>query len=156
MPLVGQYSFAGSVTGKLTYSFGPLLYWLLAPAAHVGAPASFVLTMAIANTACVLGAVALARRRGGPWLMVVAAAGIGLMCRSLAANNFYDIWNPSAGLFPLLALVFVCWSLACGEYRLLPLAALLASFELQCEAAFVPPALAALVIGLAGATVVSL
>ena len=43
MPLVGQYSFAGNVTGKLTYSFGPMLYWLLAPAAHVGAPGSFVL-----------------------------------------------------------------------------------------------------------------
>jgi len=151
MPLVGQYSFVGSVTGKLTYSFGPMLYWLLAPAAHYGAPVSFVLTMAAFNAGAVVCSVALARRRGGLWLAVLAAAAIGLMCRSLAANNFYDIWNPSAGLFPLLALVFVCWSLACGEYRLLPLAALLASFELQCEDAFVPPALAALVIGLAGA-----
>src|SRR5438309_10493645 len=43
MPLIGQYSFAGSVTGKLTYGFGPMLYWLLAHAAHIGAPASFVL-----------------------------------------------------------------------------------------------------------------
>jgi len=151
MPLVGQYSFAGSVTGKLTYSFGPMLYWLLAPAAHYGAPASFVLTMAAVNAGSVVCAVALARRRGGLLLAALAAVGIGLMCRSLAANNFYDIWNPSAGLFPLLALVFVCWSLACGELRLLPLAALLGSFELQCEDAFVPPALAALGIGLAGA-----
>src|SRR5439155_2197643 len=152
MPLVGQYSFAGSATGKLTSTFGPVLYWLLAPAARYGAPASFVLTMAAFNTGSVVCAVALARRRGGLWLAALTAAAIGLMCRSLAANNFYDIWNPSAGLFPLLALVFVCWSLACGEYRLLPLAALLASFELQCEAAFVPPALAALAIGLAGAS----
>jgi hypothetical protein len=151
MPLVGQYSFAGSVTGKLTYSFGPMLYWLLAPAAHYGAPASFVVTMAAVNAGSVVCAVALARRRGGLLLAALAALAIGLMCRSLAANNFYDIWNPSAGLFPLLALVFVCWSLACGEFRLLPLAALLGSFELQCEDAFVPPALAALVIGLAGA-----
>src|SRR5439155_25479323 len=152
-PLVGQYSFAGAVTGKLTYSFGPMLYWLLAPAAHVGAPASFVVTMAIVNVACVLGAVALARRGGGTWLMVAAAIGIGLMCRSIAANNFYDIWTPSAGLFPLLALIFVCWSLACGEYRLLPVAVLLTSFELQCEDSFVPPALAAFAVGLVGLTV---
>src|SRR4029077_231960 len=140
-PLVGQYSFAGAVTGKLTYSLGPMLYWLLAPAAHVGAPPSFVLTMAGVHSACVLGAVALARRRGGVWLMLAAAAGIGLMCRSIAANNFYDIWNPSAGLFPLLALIFVCWSLACGEYRLAPVTALLGSFLLQCEAGFIPPSL---------------
>jgi hypothetical protein len=150
MPLVGQYSFAGSVTGKLTYSLGPMLYWLLAPAAHVGAPGSFVLTMGLVNVASVLGAVALARRRGGLWLMVAAAVGIGLMARSIAANNFYDIWNPSAGLFPLLALIFVSWSLACGEYRLLPVAALLASFLLQCEDSFIPPALGVSAVGLVG------
>jgi hypothetical protein len=153
MPLVGQYSFAGAVTGKLTYSLGPMLYWLLAPAAHVGAPGSFVLTMALVNVACVLGAVALARRRGGVWLMVAAAVGIGLMCRSIEANNFYDIWNPSAGLFPLLALIFVGWSLACGEYRLLPVGALLASFELQCEDSFIPPALGVSAVALAGLAV---
>jgi hypothetical protein len=153
MPLVGQYSFAGAVTNKLTYSLGPMLYWLLAPAAHVGAPESFVVTMAVVNVACVLGAVALARRRGGVWLMVAAAVGIALMCRSLAANNFYDIWNPSAGLFPLVALIFVCWSLACGDWRLAPVAALLASFLLQLEDSFVPTALAASAVGLVGALV---
>jgi hypothetical protein len=151
MPLVGQYSFAGAVTGKLTYSLGPMLYWLLAPAAHVGAPASFVVTMGVVNVGCVLGAVALARRRGGAWLMVATAVGIALLCRSLAANNFYDIWNPSAGLFPLLALIFVCWSLACGDWRLAPVAALLASFLLQLEDSFVPTALAAGAVGLGGA-----
>src|SRR2546423_1553812 len=149
-PLIGQYSFASKVTGELTYSLGPMLYWLLAPAAHVGAPGTFVITMAVFNVACVLIAVALARRRGGVWLMVAAAVGIGLMCRSIAANNFYDIWNPSAGLFPLLALIFLCWSLACGEYRLAPVTALLGSFLLQCEAGFIPPSLAALAVGLGG------
>src|SRR5437879_6592896 len=150
MPLVGQYSFVGSVTGKLTYSFGPMLYWLLAPAAHYGAPVSFVLTMAALNAGAVVCSVALARRRGGLWLAVLAAAAIGLMCRSLAANNFYDIWNPSAGLFPLLALVFVCWSLACGDYRLLPVAVLLTSFLVQLEDSFIPASLGAFAVGLGG------
>ena len=50
----------------------------------------------------------------------------------------------------LLLLIFVCWSLACGEYRLLPLAALLASYCAQCEDAFVPPALGLLAVGLVG------
>src|SRR4029077_15024735 len=76
--------------------------------------------------------------------------GIGLMCRSIAANNFYDIWNPSAGLFPLLALIFVAWSIACGDYRLLPLGALLVSFLLQLEDSFVPAALGLSVVGLLG------
>jgi hypothetical protein len=106
--------------------------------------------MAVVNVGSIVGAVALARRRGGVWLMLAAAVGIALMCRSLAANNFYDIWNPSAGLFPLLLLIFVCWSLACGDYRLLPLAVFVASFLAQCEDAFLPPTIAAMVVGLAG------
>lgn len=149
-PLVGQYSFTTTVVGKLTHSLGPMLYWLLAPAAHIGAPQSFVWTMAIVNVGSILGAVALARRRGGTWLMLAAAIGIALMCRSLVSNNFYDTWNPSAGLFPLLLLVFVSWSLACGEYRLLALAVLLVSFLVQCEDGFVAPAVGAFAVGLAG------
>jgi hypothetical protein len=149
-PLVGQYSFTSTVVGKLTHSLGPMLYWLLAPAAYIGAPQSFVWTMAIVNVGSILGAVALARRRGGTWLMLAAAIGIALMCRSLVANNFYDTWNPSAGLFPLLGLVFVSWSLACGEYRLLPLGVLLVSFLVQCEDGFVAPAVGAFAVGLAG------
>jgi hypothetical protein len=103
-----------------------------------------------------VGAVALARRRGGVWLMLAAAVGIALMCRSLAANNFYDIWNPSAGLFPLLLLIFVCWSLACGDYRLLPLAVFVASFLAQVEDAFLPPTIAAMAVGLAGLAIARL
>src|SRR5205807_8535064 len=97
-----------------------MLYWLLAPAAHIGAPQSFVYTMATVNAACVLAAVALARRRGGVWLMLGAAVAIALMCRSIAANHFYDIWNPSAGLSPLPAPIFRSWSLPCRDYRVLP------------------------------------
>jgi hypothetical protein len=149
-PLFGQYSFTSTVVGKLTYSLGPMLYWLLAPAAHIGAPQSFVWTMAAVNVGSILGAVALARRRGGTWLMLAAAIGIALMCRSLVANNFYDTWNPSAGLFPLLLLIFVSWSLACGEYRLLPLGVLLVSFLVQCEDGFIAPAVGAFVVGVAG------
>ncbi|MFI4985646.1 MAG: hypothetical protein ACHQAV_06665 [Solirubrobacterales bacterium] len=149
-PLVGQYSFTSTVIGKLTYSLGPMLYWLLAPAARIGAPQSFVWTMAVVNVGSILGAVALARRRGGMLLMLAAAIGIALMCRSLVANNFYDTWNPSAGLFPLLLLIFVSWSLACGEYRLLALAVGLVSFLVQCEDGFVAPAVGAFAVGLAG------
>src|ERR1035438_6539290 len=64
-PLVGQYSFTSTVVGKLTYSLGPMLYWLLAPAAHIGAPQSFVWTIAAVNVGSILRAVALAPTRGG-------------------------------------------------------------------------------------------
>ncbi len=150
MPLTGPNSFTTELTGHPTFSLGPMLFWLLAPAAHIGAPQSFVLTMALVNTGSIVLAVALARRRGGVWLMLVAAAAIAVMCRSLTAADFYDIWNPAAPLMPFLALAFVSWSLACGEQRLAPLAVLLASFCVQCHNGFTFPSAGLLLVAAAG------
>jgi hypothetical protein len=149
-PLVGQYTLAGEVTGKVTHSLGPMLFWLLAIPAHDGSTVGMTITMGAVNTLCILGSVALARRRGGRVLMVMAALAIALMCQSLAAETFHDVWNPSAGLFPFTLLIFLCWSLACGEYRLLPLAVLVASFVAQTHLAYLPPTLALLAVGLGG------
>lgn len=149
-PLVGQYSYAGHVTGKSTYSLGPMLYWLLALPAHFGSPASITWTMAALNTLAIIGVVALARRRGGVVLMFAAAVAVALMCQSVAAETLHDIWNPSAGLLPFTLLIFLCWSLACGEYRLLPLTALVASFMLQDNLMYLPPTIGLLAVAFGG------
>jgi hypothetical protein len=149
-PLVGQYSYAGHVTGKSTYSLGPMLYWLLALPAHFGSPASITWTIATVNTLAIIGLVALARRRGGVVLMFAAAIAVALMCQSIAAETLHDVWNPSAGLLPFTFLIFLCWSLACGEYRLLPLTALVASFMLQDNLMYLPPTIGLLAVALGG------
>jgi hypothetical protein len=149
-PLVGQYTLAGHVTGQVTHGLGPMLYWLLALPARFGTPASLTLTMGAVNTAAVVGSVALARRRGGQVLMVATAVAIAVMCRSLAAETFHDVWNPSAGLFPFTLLIFLCWSLACGEHRLLPLTVLVASFVVQVHLMYLPPTVGLLAIGVVG------
>jgi hypothetical protein len=149
-PLVGLHSDVSAVTHHAVYSLGPMLFWLLALPARLGSPGTLVLTMGLLNTAAIVGAVLLARRRGGRALMFLAAIGIVLMSRSLAPEVLHDVWNPSAGLFPFTLLIFLCWSLACGEHRLLPLTVLVASFVLQCQLAFVPPVLGLLAVGLIG------
>lgn len=131
-PLVGQYSAASQVIGKPVLSPGPLLYWLLALPVRLGGLAPAI-AVGLVNSAAVVGVIALARRRGGPVLMVVTAGATALMCASLDAWIFHDIWNPSAALMPFLLLVFLAWSLACGEWRLLPLTALVASFVVQAQ-----------------------
>src|SRR2546429_8831648 len=108
------------------------------------------LTMGAVNSLAIVGAVALARRRGGVILMFATALAIALMCQSLAAETFHDIWNPSAALFPFTLLIFLCWSLACGEYRLLPLTALVASFVLQANLTYLPPTVGLLAVRLGG------
>ncbi len=153
MPLVGQYSLAGEVTGRVTHSLGPMLFWLLAPTAYNGSDVGMTVTIGALNTLCIVGCVALARRRGGRVLMVMSAVAIALMCQSLAAETFHDVWNPSAGLFPFTLLIFLCWSLACGDYRLLPLTVLVASFVVQTHLTYLPPTLGLLAVGLGGLTV---
>ncbi len=149
-PLVGLHSDVSALTHHAVYSLGPMLFWLLSVPARVASPGSLAFTMGLANTAAIVGVVVLARRRGGRILMFITAGAVVLMSRSLAPEILHDVWNPSAGLFPFTLLIFLSWSLACGEYRLLPLTVLVASFVAQCQLAFVPPSLAALAVGLAG------
>ena len=149
-PLVGPWSSASSLTGEDTFSPGPLLYWLLAIPARLPGEAAFPVVIGALNVAAITGAVALAHRRGGRALMFAAAGSLAVMCASLEVQRLHDIWGPTAPLLAFTLLLFVCWSLACGEYRLLPLAVLLASFAMQCHLVFVLPSLALLGGGLAG------
>ncbi len=150
-PLVGQYSEAGLVIhGQVMHSPGPMLYWLLALPARYSTVGSLAITMCVLNTLAIIACVALARRRGGLPLMFAAAFGISLMCQSLPGEAMHDIWNPAAALFPFLALIFIGWSLACGEYRLLPLAALVTSFVLQTHLMYLAPTLVVGAVGLGG------
>jgi hypothetical protein len=149
-PLLGQYSNSSGVTGQELHSLGPLLYWLLAlPVRFLGYSAPAV-TVGLVNGACVMGIVALARRRGGVPLMIAAAVGVVLMCGSLPAEIFHDVWNPAVAIMPFTLLMFLGWSIGCGEHRLLPLAVGVASFVAQCHMTYVLPALGLLAIGLVG------
>ena len=74
-PLVGQYSESGYLTGQTVHSPGPLLYWLLAIPARFGSVSSIAVWMGIVNTLAIVGAVALARRRGGDTGVRVADGG---------------------------------------------------------------------------------
>jgi hypothetical protein len=149
-PLLGQYSQASTVTGHPLYSPGPLLYWLLAAPARVGGFAALTLTMAAVNALSIVGAVALARRRGGLPLMFAAAAALAVMCRSLSAEALHDVFNPAAALLPFTLLIFLSWSLACGDHRLLPLTVVVASFVAQCHLAYVIPVAGLLAVAAVG------
>jgi hypothetical protein len=150
-PLVGQFSLASNLSGEPTFTPGPLLFWLLAVPARLPGVAAFPLVMGALNAAAVVGTVALAHRRGGRQLMFMTAAAVALMCASFQTEVTREIWNASAPLLLLTLQVFVCWSLACGEYRLLPLAVLLTSFEMQTYLTYLIPS-----VGLLGAGIVGL
>jgi hypothetical protein len=82
-PLVGPWSSTSISFDEPVHHLGPLLYWLLALPARLPGYAVFPLIMGIVNSAAVIGAVALAHRRGGRALMFATAAAIAAMCGSL-------------------------------------------------------------------------
>jgi len=149
-PLLGQFSASSGVVDEPVHSLGPMLYWLLALPARFGGSTALVITAGVVNVLCIVGVVALARRRGGFALMVATAAAVALMCNSFVPDSLHAVWNPYAALMPFALLVFVSWSIACGDHRLLPLAVLLASFVAQCHLTYVLPALGLLGVAAAG------
>jgi hypothetical protein len=150
-PLAGQWSSgATAAVGAPTYSPGPMLFWLLAIPVRLPWQSSLPFVMAVVNTAAVAGVLVLARRRGGLGLMLVTAISFALMLGSLPGETYADIWNSSAALMPLVLLVFLAWSLACGEHRLLPLTVVVASFVTQAHLTFVAPALGLTAVGVVG------
>ncbi len=149
-PLVGQYTQWSLVLGRAVFSPGPLLYWLLVVPARVVTPAGLAVWMGTVNVIVVVGIVLLARRRGGTLLMILTAMLVALMFRSLPSESLHDPWNPYAALLPFLLLCFSSWSVACGEYRLLPLTVLLVSFVIQTHLTYLGPGLALLGVALGG------
>lgn len=149
-PLVGPWSTTSSFLGQDAFHPGPLLYWLLAVPTRVPGVESYPVVMGAVNVAAVMGVVALAHRRGGRALMFAAAAALALMCSSLSTEVVREVWNPSAPVVPFALLIFLCWSLACGDLELLPLTILVASFAMQCHLIFLLPTLVLIGTGLAG------
>ncbi len=149
-PLLGQFSASSLVVHQPIHSPGPMLYWLLALPARLGGSPALALVMGAFNAGAIALSVVIARRRGGTALMLLTAAAIALMCRSLFAEVYHDIWNPSAGILAFTLLIFICWSVASGSVRLLPAAVVVASYTAQCELTFVLPSVLMLLVAVIG------
>jgi hypothetical protein len=137
------------VLDETAHSPGPLLFWLLALPVRLGGQSLPAVVAGLVNVASIMGVVALARRRGGRPLMLATAIAIPLMLLSLPGETYSDVWNSSAPLLPLALLVFLAWSVACGEIRLLPLTVLVASFATHSHLTFVAPAVGLAAVALA-------
>jgi hypothetical protein len=128
---------------------GPALYYLLAvPYRLLGSRATAMNVGALAvNAASIAGIAVLARRRGGHALMLISLLGCGLLARSLGPTELRLPWNPYVTVLPYALLVFLTWSLACGERWALPLAVLVASFVAQTHIGYAALALPLVVVG---------
>ncbi len=151
--LVGIYTEASQQQVGSVYGLGPVLLWLLSLPTHMPGDWALPLTAGLVNAASILGVVALARRRGGKPFMFLTAGALAAMCGSLPSEALHDILNPSLALLPFTLLLFLAWSLACGEFRLLPLTVLVTSFVVQAHFSMGVASLAMLAIGVGGLSI---
>jgi hypothetical protein len=82
--------------------------------------------------------------------MLATGGAVALMLYSVGGQALHDIWNPYAGLLPFTLLIFLCWSIACGDYRLLPVTVLVASFVIQAHLTFLLPSIGLLAVAAIG------
>ena len=144
-PLVGPYS-------RFGWSHpGPALFFALAiPYRLVGSrPEGLLVAALLVNAASVVGIVLLAWRRGRRPLTVGTAIALVLLCHAVGADFLRDPWNPYITVLPFAALIFLAWSIVCGDAWMLPIAVLVASFIVQSHVGY-----AALVVAVLGVAIV--
>src|SRR5205823_6495982 len=90
----------------------------------------------LVNGAAVGGMVLLAWRRGGRTLTIATTIAVAVLCHALGADFLRDPWNPYITVLPLALLVFLAWSIVCGDGWTVPVAALVASFIVQTHAGY--------------------
>ena len=150
-PLAGPWSSgATAAVGQVVYSPGPMLYWLIAIPARFFDESLVQVTAGLVNVACITGTLILAHHPR--WHAAGARhgdrrAGHDRIAAAADPRRHLELLRPA--LSPAAADLPV-WSLACGEYRLLPVTALVASFIVQSHLTFVAPVAGAVVIGLVG------
>jgi hypothetical protein len=140
-PLVGPYSRYG-------WSHpGPLLFWILAIPSRLFGQAAWATLVggAVLQGVAIIWLAALAWRRGALPLVSVALVGVTFLYVSTGSWIMLEPWNPYIAL-PFFALfVFQAWLLATGEARVLPGAALVATFLVQTHVGYAPLVAAAAV-----------
>lgn len=151
-PLIGQPSTSHLYSQDIgTHHPGPIeFYWLAIPVRALGPSVGMLWGIAALNLCAVLVALWVVFRRGGP---AVAAWASVLMLGVLWAQGTAILSDPissSAGGISLLALGALCWAIADGDVRLLPLGSFFTAWVLQQHLAIVVPAAALVVFAVGG------
>lgn len=151
-PLIGLYSRADwAHPGPLQFYVLTPFYWLSG-----GAAVGINLGALVINGGSVIGMALIARRRGGLPLTLCVVVASGLLMRTLGAEFVHDPWNTFLTVFPYGLLVFLTWSMTCGDRWALPAGVFVASFLAQTHVGFVPLAIPLVLWGAAWLVVTSL
>jgi hypothetical protein len=147
---VGRYEVSlGPYSRDGWYHPGPAMFYLLAvPYRLLGSSSVGLGVGALAiNGAAVAGMAVVARRRGGTPLLLITLVCCGLLVRSLGQGFLRDPWNPSLPVLAFGLVLFLAWSMTCGDVWALPVGAAVASFVVQTHIGYLALALPLVVWG---------
>ncbi len=122
---------------------GPLLFWLLAPFDWLFGTTGILVGVAALNAAAVVGALVVARRRGGMTLAVLVALTLLVLMLANDTDLFVNPWNPWVAVLPFFTYLLLAWSLADGDVVVLPWLIGVGSFIVQAHVGYAPLVLGA-------------
>ncbi len=130
-PLLGLWTSASLSAETSLNHPGPLFFDLLALPVRMGGGNGLVAGVAAVNVAAVTGIALVARRLGGPRLVVAAMAMAAALAWTMGSELLFDPWQPHSMLLPFLCVLTLVWGISTGDAALLPWAALVASLVMQ-------------------------
>jgi hypothetical protein len=127
---------------------GPVLFWALAPFKWRFGTTGVLVGVVVLNALAIVGALLVARRRGGLPLVVLVGAAVLTLTWALGPSLLADPWNPWVAVLPFFTFVLLAWDLADGELWALPWLVGVGTFLVQTHLGY---ALLVLGLGLTGA-----
>lgn len=131
-PLIGLPGRIGTLAEQGSHP-GPLSFYALAPTYRAFGSTAWALQVATAVVhATAMGvALVIARRRGGPRLVLVVAVLLAALIAGYGGGALTEPWNPYLPLLWWFVALLAVWSVLCGDLVVLPVAVVAASFCAQ-------------------------
>lgn len=120
---------------------GPLLFWWLAPFSSLFGTIGVLVGVAVLNAVAIVGALLIARRRGGLALTALVALVLIALCRE--TDLLVDPWNPWVAVLPFFTYLLLVWSLADRDFGVLPWLVGVGTFAIQAHVGYAPLVLGA-------------
>ena len=114
------------------------MFWLFAPFDRLFGETGLLVGEAVFNAAALVGALVVARRRGGLPMLALVAVMAALLSRAIGPAVLIEPWNPWVPGAAVLAVQLLAWSVAEQDWAALPWLVGIGSFVVQTHVGFAP------------------
>lgn len=131
-PLIGLPGRIGTLQEQGSHP-GPLSFYLLAPTYRLLGSSAWALQAAavVLNVVAMAVSLFIARRRGGVRTVLAVAAVLAVSTMAFGVSVLTEPWNPYMPLLWWIAFLLAAWSVAMGDWPMLPVAVFAATFCAQ-------------------------